>query len=162
MTPIFTRSNQTSKIIDLFKSIPIDASISFQDASHRLGFMFDAKSGAYHSARRIATKEHGVVIEGIRCFGFKRLTGEDTVNKRSNVHDGVIRRRARRAAREITAAITQNLRRDTMILATEKLGRYQIIADLSMGSKAASNKRATETPPVVQTDTRQQVMEMTG
>lgn len=143
MNPSFTRSHETQKLVDLFRSMSVESQMSYSEASRRLGFDVRSSSGAYHSARRVAAKEHGVIIDSIRSFGFVRLAGSGIV-KRGDQHLSAIRRRARRGGMEMEIAISQNLTRDEMMLASEKLSRLRIIADTSMPAK--SNKPARETP----------------
>jgi hypothetical protein len=145
MRPIFSRSVETRKLLDLFEGASIDTPISFADASRKLGFAITSTSGSYHSARRIAVKECGIVIEAIRNFGFVRLSGSGIV-KRGDSHDGALRRRARRAGDEMAIAIVQNLDREEMQSATEKLSRYRIVSDLTSPAKAASNRLVTQEP----------------
>ncbi|MDR3495331.1 MAG: hypothetical protein P4L82_12090 [Ancalomicrobiaceae bacterium] len=162
MQPLFTRSVQTKKLVALFQDMSIDTQMSFAEAGKRLGFALTSSSDIYRSARWIATRDHQIVIEGIRGFGFTRLAGSGIV-KRGDGHERAIRRRARRASTEMTVAITQNLTRDDMQAATEKLSRFRIIADLSTPARASSNKPTVADPePHEPVDVRAQLGKLTG
>lgn len=146
MHPIFTRSHQTESILSLFKTLSVGQRMSFADASRALPFNINATSSAYQSAKRIAVKECGIVVEGIHNFGFVRLSPSDIV-KRGDKHMMSVRRRARRGGAELEIAIRQNLAREDMVKATERLARFRIIADTAAPTRAASNKPPTPEPP---------------
>lgn len=75
MRPIFTQSEETKQIVDLFVRLPIGASMSFADASDALKFQVKSTLPAYQTAKRVAERDHSVVIEAIKGFGFMRVNG---------------------------------------------------------------------------------------
>lgn len=147
MSPSFERSEQTDKIIALFATLSIGATMSFAAASKRLGFQMHSTLGAYQSAKRIAAKDKSIVIESVRGVGFVRLDASQIV-ARGGYHLRSLRRRAKRAAGEMEIAVKGNLDRDDMMRATEQLGRFRIIESTSQPTRAATNRveRAIEPP----------------
>lgn len=145
MRKMFERSKETDKLVALFQEMSIDNPLSFDNAGKVVGFPVKSTSSAYHSARRIAANEHNIVIEGVRGFGFVRLTSIGIVD-RGGKHLKSIKRRARRASGEMEIAISGNLDRDHMLRATEQLSRMRIISDTSSPVRAASNKSTAPEP----------------
>jgi len=155
MRPIFRISHETETLVDYFQQVQIGLEISFQTMSRAVGFEVTSSTSAYSTARRIVQRDHGVVIEGIRGFGFKRINGAEIVQSASRFFKRVRRGSRREAGRQQIALLT-NLRRDDMLKASENLSRLRILESTSVPSKgASSNKPVVEAPPVVEgTDRR--------
>lgn len=148
MRTMFQRTKETDKLIDLFQRLSIDTPVSFEDASKAAGFRITSSLPAYNSARLIAAKQYNIVIEGVRGFGFIRLTAANIVH-RGGKHLKSIRRRARRAGHEMEVAISGNLDRDHMMKATEQLSRFRIIESTGQAVRAATNRAQVEMPEVL-------------
>lgn len=147
MRPIFTQSNETKLLVDLFVKMPIGASMSFSDASSAVGFTVKSTLPAYQTAKRVAERDHSVVVDGIRGFGFMRINGSGMVSRAPRFFKKV-RRGARREAHVQEIAIAQNLPRDEMIRATEQFSRLRILETTAIGISAAqSNRRVVAEPP---------------
>lgn len=148
MRPIFTQSHETQAIVRLFIEMSIGQEMSFAEASRAVGFIFTATTPAYQSAKRAAQRDHNVVIEGIRGYGFVRINGVGMVERASRFFSRV-RKGARREAHVQQIAILSNLPRDQMITATEQLSRLRILETTAMTSrKPASNRPETATVPL--------------
>lgn len=132
---------QVSKYLELFETMKISAPMSYADAEAHLGFKRNPSS--YQQAVAKARKR-GIVIESIRKFGFQRCSGPDIATKRGAYHDRSIRRKSRIASTEMTIALTSNLDKAEMLLASKRASQYQIIINLSSPQRAQSNKRAAQ------------------
>ena len=146
MKTVFARSRETDQLIALFREVPVGVPMSFRDASKAVKFEVKSTLGAYHSARRIAAKEHGIVIEAIHKFGFKRLNPQAIVDRLPG-HSRRVRRHAHRVVHEMEIAITGNLDRDAMMRAMDGHQRFRLIETTTVPLRAASNKPEVE-PPV--------------
>lgn len=144
----FQRSAETDKLLALFQELSIGAPLSFEAAAKSVGFPVGSSTPAYHSARLIAAKQHNIVIEGIRSFGFIRLDSANIV-QRGGKHLRSIRRRARRAGHEMEIAISGNLDRDAMMKATEQLSRFRIVESTAQPVRATTNREPVETPAAI-------------
>jgi hypothetical protein len=159
--PIFIRSAETNALIKLFREMPLDSPMSFLNAAKTLGFAINTKEngGAYYSARKIAERHHGVVIDGIRGVGFVKLRG-DQISESGERDILAIRRRARRAGKRQEIAIATNLDQRHMMRSSELLNRFRIVAD-AVG-RAMSNKRAPAEPQAAEpVDPRDALRSMT-
>ena len=149
MRPTFLLSTETQSLIDYFRTLPIGSETSFQIASNAVAFPVTSSSPAYNSARRIAERDHSIVIESIRGFGFVRINGGEIVKGAERFFKR-IRRGSRREAGRQEIAVMSNLGRDEMLKATENLSRLRILETTSMSARrAASNRRQVDEPPVV-------------
>lgn len=149
MKPIFEISRETQALIDYIRQTTIGAPVSFDTVSKALRFKVTSSLPAYTAARRIAERDHSVVIESIRGFGFVRINGSDIVKSADRFFKGV-RRRSRREAGKQEIAVMSNLSRDEMLKATENLSRLRILETTSMSSRrAASNRPQVDEPPIV-------------
>lgn len=146
MRPIFTQSNETKLIVDLFVKMPIGASMSFVDASNAVGFVVKSTLPAYQTAKRVAQRDHSVVIDAIRGFGFMRINGTGMVARAPRFFKKV-RRGARREAHVQEIAISQNLTREEMMRATEQFSRLRIIETTASSNAAQSNRPIVAEPP---------------
>jgi hypothetical protein len=147
MKPIFKQSDETRRLIELFLNLPVGASMSFGDASNTVGFTVKSTLPSYQAAKRISERDHNVVVEGVRGFGFMRINGSGMVDRAPRFFKKV-RRGARREAHVQEIALLQNLSRDEMMRATEQFSRLRIIeANASGVMKAQSNKRVVAEPP---------------
>lgn len=126
MKPSFVASRETNAILAAIRSMSIGQDMSFDSLSRLVGFEVTSTSQAYQSARRAALRDDGIVTDSIRSFGFRRLSGGETVGK-SDRHMKSIRRRARFASKELGAAMRQNLTTAEMIEATKKQGALGVI-----------------------------------
>lgn len=143
MRPIFTQSHETSALVEFFRTMKFDAPVSYAAASKIVNFTVRSTLPAYHSAKRIAERDHAVVIESIRGYGFVRLVADKIVDQgiRGIRH---IRRTAERSALKQEIAIGMNLDQSHMIRATELLSRFRIISDTAR--IARSNRATVDTP----------------
>lgn len=147
MRPIFTQSNETKLLVDLFVRMPIGASMSFADATNAVGFTVKSTLPAYQTAKRVAQRDHNVVVDAVRGFGFMRINGSGMVARAPRFFKKV-RKGARREAHVQEIAISQNLSREEMMRATEQFSRLRIIETTAMGTAAAqSNRRVVIEPP---------------
>ena len=149
MRPIFKQSDETKRLVDLFTQMPIGASMSFKDASASVGFTVKSTLPAYQTAKRVTERDHNVVIEGIRGFGFTRINGSSMVERAPRFFRRV-RRGSRREAHVQQIAISQNLSREEMMRATEQFSRLRILETTAVGAKtppANSNRPIVPEPP---------------
>jgi len=147
MRTTFEQSNETKILVDMFAKMSVGATMSFPDASKTVGFTVKSTLAAYQQAKRIAQRDHNVVIDAVRGFGFMRIDGEGMVARAPRFLKRV-RKGARREAHVQEIAISQNLPRDQMTRAMEQYSRLKLIETTSQGGNtAASNKRKTEIPP---------------
>lgn len=147
MRPIFTQSNETKLLVDLFVKMSVGASMSFGDASRAVGFVVKSTLPAYQTAKRIAQRDHNVVVDAVRGFGFMRIDGNGMVARAPRFFRKV-RKGARREAHVQEIAISQNLPREEMMRATEQFSRLRIIETTAMGTSSAhSNRRVVIEPP---------------
>ena len=94
-------------------------------------------------------RDHAVVIEAVRGFGFVRINGNEIV-KSADRFFKKIRRGSRREASKQEIAISSNLGRDEMLKATENLSRLRILETTSMSARrASSNRPIVDEPPIV-------------
>lgn len=147
MRPIFSQSNETKKLIELFIAMPIGSSMSFPAATQAVGFTVKSILPAYQTAKRIAERDHNVVIEAVRGFGFMRINGSEMVSRAPRFFRKV-RKGARREAHVQNIAISQNLTREEMMVATEQFSRLRILETTASNVKRpTSNRRVVEMPP---------------
>ena len=127
--------------------MPIDASMSFKEASAAVGFTVKSTLAAYQTAKRVAERDHNVVVDGVRGFGFTRINGSGMVARAPRFFKKV-RKGARREAHVQEIAISQNLNREEMMRATEQFSRLRILETTAANVKSASsNRRVIENPP---------------
>lgn len=149
MKPIFETSHETQALVDYFQQVAIGSPVSFDTVSKALRFEVHSSLPAYNTARRIVQRDHSVVIEAVRGFGFVRINGGEIV-KGAERFFKKIRRGARREAGKQEIALMSNLPRDQMMKATENLSRLRILETTSMSARrAASNRPLVEVPPTV-------------
>lgn len=153
MRPIFNQSKETEALVNLFRQMPVMSNMSFEAASDTLGFKVTSTLPAYQSAKKAAERDFGIVIDGVRGFGFMRLDGKRMV-ERAPKGFKKIRRISRREARVQEIAISQNLTRDDMIAATEQLSRYRLLESTSH-PRPKSNKTAAANVETVSHDPRE-------
>lgn len=145
MRKLFELTSETASIVALFKDIAIEQVVTFEQASKAVGFPVDSRSPSYQTAKRIAVRDHGIVIEGVRGVGFERLNGTGMVRKGHRSMTG-IRRAARRGGAVASVAIRQNLTRGEQLEASEQLGRFRIIETTSQSPRPASNRQIIDEP----------------
>lgn len=149
MKLIFETSYETRTLVDYFRQVQIGSPVSFETVSNAVKFPVHSSLPAYNTARRIAQRDHSVVIEAVRGFGFVRINGSEIV-KSADRFFKKIRRGSRREAGKQEIAIMSNLGRDEMLKATENLSRLRILETTSMSSRrVASNKPQVDEPPIV-------------
>lgn len=154
MRKIFQKSKETDKLVSVFRELSIGQTISFDDCSKVVGFEVTSILPAYHSARRIALRDHGIVIEGVRGVGFTRLNGEGMVDRGYSKFRS-LRRMARRGAALAEVALRQNLPQALTIQATEQLSRWRITETTGQVSRPKTNRETVEAPPEAENfDTR--------
>lgn len=149
MKPIFKISHETQTLVDYFMQIQIGSPVSFDVASNDVNFSVSSSLPSYNTARRIVQRDHSVVIEAIKGFGFIRVSGGEIVKSADRFFRRV-RRGARREAHKQEIAVMSNLERDDMIKATENLSRLRIIETTSISlHQAISNRPVVVAPPLV-------------
>jgi len=149
MKPTFESSHETMALVDYFRQAPIGTPVSFSTVSKSVNFEVHSSLSAYNSARRIAERDHAIVIEAIRGFGFVRINGGEIV-KSADRFFRKIRRGSRREACKQEIAVMSNLSRDEMMKATENLSRLRILETTSLSTRrAASNRPTIEEPPTI-------------
>ena len=150
MRPIFKQSAETQAIVEYLASLPIGQETSFAAASKATGIRITSTTPAYQSAKRTAERDHNVVIESIRGFGFVRVNAEGMVERASKFFRKV-RRGSRREAHVQEIAIMSNLPREAMLTATEQLSRLRILESTALNHrKAVSNKRTVDAPELAE------------
>jgi len=148
MRPIFTQSLETSKLVEFFRTVKIGENVSFEAASAAVGFKVSSALPAYQTSKRIAARDHGVVIEGVRKFGFTRLSGSQMLGCAPKFFQHV-RRGSRRQSRVQEIAISSNLDRSEMAIASEQLGRLRILEATTSPLKPTSNRPEREAPEAI-------------
>ena len=149
MKPIFEISHETQALVDYFRQVPVGSPVSFSTVSKALKLSVTSSLPAYNTARRIVQRDHAVVIEAVRGFGFVRINGNEIV-KSADRFFKKIRRGSRREASKQEIAISSNLGRDEMLKATENLSRLRILETTSMSARrASSNRPIVDEPPIV-------------
>lgn len=149
MKPIFETSHETLALVDYFRHVPVGSPISFDTVSKAVKFKVHSSLPAYNTARRIAQRDHSVVIEAVRGFGFVRIKGGEIVKSAERFFKK-IRRGSRREAGKQEIAVMSNLSRDDMMKATENLSRLRILETTSMSPRrVASNRPQVEDPPTI-------------
>ena len=149
MKRIFEISHETQTLVEYFRQVPVGSPVSFDTVSKAVKFRVKSTLPAYNTARRIAERDHAVVIEAIRGFGFMRINGSEIVKSADRFYKR-IRRGSRREAGKQEIAVMSNLSRDEMMKATENLSRLRILETTSMSPRrAASNRPQVEEPPVI-------------
>ena len=127
--------------------MPIGSNMSFPAATQAVGFTVKSVLPAYQTAKRIAERDHNVVIEAVRGFGFMRINGSGMVSRAPRFFRKV-RKGARREAHVQNIAISQNLTREEMMVATEQFSRLRILETTASSVKRpTSNRRVVEMPP---------------
>lgn len=143
MRPTFQASTETTRLVSFFKTLPQKKTVSWYEASKTAGFEINSSSAVYNSARKIAERDHGIVIETMRKFGFFRSDGAD-MEKSGDRFMGRMRRGAKRASNRMVLAIEHNLDPEQARRADEKLSRFRII--YSNAEPASSNRPKRGTP----------------
>lgn len=145
--PLFTQSFETIQLVEALKEMSIGQTISFSEISKKVGFSVNSSSPAYHSARRVLTRDHSIILESVRGFGFQRLDGHGMVNRGGRLLKGV-RRRARRGAQEMEIALMQNLNRNDQLRASQQLTRFKLTADIAR-TPPVTNREETPEPDLI-------------
>jgi len=153
MKPIFRTASETSQLIQMFQSMSIGASMSYDEATKILGFVVASTTSSYQSAKRIAARDYGVVVDSIRGYGFQRIDGSGMVERAPRFFKKV-RKGARREAHVQELAISQNLKRDEMLRATENLSRLRILETTAKSSTASTNRKVVEKDASIVVDNR--------
>jgi hypothetical protein len=153
MKPIFKTSNETEQLLNLFMQMPLGSTLSFDDASKAVGFEVRSTLSAYQSAKKLAERDHNIVIDSVRGHGFQRIDGEGMVQRAPRFFKKV-RKGARREAHVQGIAITQNLPRDAMLKATENHSRLRILETTASMPKASSNRKKAEVDASITPDNR--------
>jgi hypothetical protein len=148
MRPIFSLSAETQNLITYFRTLSIGAEVSWAEATRAVKFPVTSTTPAYNSARRIVERDHQIVIESIRGFGFCRINASEIVQSADRFFRRV-RRGSRREANKQEIAILSNLPRAEMLRATEQLSRLRILETTAIRPRATSNRPEVEAPPIV-------------
>jgi NAD(P)H-hydrate repair Nnr-like enzyme with NAD(P)H-hydrate epimerase domain len=150
---ISEQSEETRKLVELFAGMSINQEMSFKQASIAVGFFVNSTLSAYNSARNIVERDYDVVIEAIRGVGFKRASAKEIVTTISDRVLTRIRKSAKRGARKISVGISMNLTPENYAVASAKLNRFALLADVS--APARSNAKRVVTPETVTTNNRE-------
>ena len=148
MRIISEASRETKLLVAFFEKLPVGAEISYESATESVGFQVIG-SPSYYSARKIAKREHAIVIDGIRGFGFRRLDGASIVGALGDRRLRSIRTTARKGAREMVIAFdTSSLDKQLSQEGSEKLTRFRLMGVTARPVK--TDRRRTEQPPEVE------------
>ena len=147
MRPTFKMSAETEALVDLFRKMPILSNMSYTDAAKVVGFPIKSTTPAYQRAKRIAERDHKIVVESIRGFGFMRLDGKGMVDRAPRGFQR-IRRISKRETRVQQIALSQNLTREDMLRATEHLSRFGLL-EMSSHLRPESNRVVIEKPDTI-------------
>lgn len=146
MKPSFEKSSKTEILVNVFREMGMNQPISFADLSRRCGFPVKSDLPSYQSAKRIARRDHQVVIDPIHKFGCQRVSGEGIVRRGARIMKGM-RGRAKVGAQEAEIALTHNMDRNMQQVASQNLTRFRLIADVA--SAAKSNRAVVSEPDLV-------------
>lgn len=140
MRKSFEQSKETAALVDLLCGLRLEESVSFADASRRLGFTVASSTPAYQSAKRIAERDHGVYIGSVRGTGFFRGTGEDMAESLTPL-SARINRAAKTSIGRADLALINNLQPDTHAKVLERRSRASIIFSTSGDLFPVSNRK---------------------
>jgi hypothetical protein len=147
MRLLFQKSFETNALVKLFvEQIAVGQTVTFGEASARVGFPVTSRLPAYQSAKSIARRDHGVVIGPAKGVGFSRLNGENIVKRGGYIMKG-IRGRAQVGAAEAEIALTHNLDRNAQLTASQNLTRFRLAADIATPPK--TNRQIVPPPDLI-------------
>jgi hypothetical protein len=90
----------------------------------------EAASGALHTARHIAQREHRMVFDAVRGVGLKRLADSEIVDLADKARDHA-RRHASRTAKKLTCVDYDALSKDKQTKHNAALSMFSVMAELS-------------------------------
>jgi hypothetical protein len=143
MPKMFQQSADTQRLVDVFVNMLMSEKISFPNLSLKVGFRVHSSLPAYHSAKRIAERDHGVFISTVRKFGVFRGTGEDMADSLEDISSR-IRKMAKKSITRADLAIENNLPDDKYVRTVERRNRASIIYSTSAAPMPQSNRRRPE------------------
>lgn len=143
---MFTRSKETEALARFFAEMSIGQTVSIEDLSKAVGFVVTPALGSYSSARRVAMKDSGVVIETVRGVGVKRLSGEEIALGRGAYRDARAHKQLTTGLKEQAVALSMNLPRDVASVASRRFERSSIAAHLMTPIKVKSNRTVVPEP----------------
>jgi hypothetical protein len=145
MKPIFKLSEETRKLLRYFEEIPFNSPVSFDEAKVALGFDYRNCLPSYYSAKKIAEREPGIVIESIRTFGFLKLPGFLIPDVGARDMKRIHRQADRGARRQEIALTSSNLTREQFSFSSELFARFKIISNTS---KPITNRPKPTVPEI--------------
>ncbi len=139
MRKSFEASAETAAIVRAFCGMRMDQEMTFAELSSLVGFSVSSTTGAYHSARRIAERDHGIYIAAIRGKGFARGTGTDMADSLEPIARRM-RRSAKKSIERADLAIRHNLPDDVHKRVAERRQRASIIYSTTSAPMPSSNR----------------------
>lgn len=143
---IFALSTETAAIVAAFQGMTLGEQMTFSGLAKIVKFTVKSSSPAYHSARRIAERDHGIFIGTMRGIGFFRGNGVDMADSLEPMAVRM-KRIAKRSIARADLAIANNLPEDKHQRALERRNRASIIYSTSGTIPAASNRKRPEPAP---------------
>ncbi len=151
MRKTFEASAETTAILNVLCSMKMSQEMTFDELSALVRFNVTSTSSAYHSARRMAERDHGIYIATIRGRGFMRGTGEDMADSLEPLARRM-RRTAKKSIDRADLAIRHNLTEEKHKRVAERRQRASIIYSTTSAPMPASNRQrrqpAQEAPKV--------------
>lgn len=136
MKSIPERSEETKMIINLFLGLAPGETITKERVSAALGENVETHIGKIYVARSAVLKESAIVIEAVRCVGWKRLNGREPVylgeQSRKWIHN-----KSKRTFQKITCANYNELSAEERI-------KYNLHASCFGALAAISTARAVK------------------
>jgi len=146
MRKMFEKSSETVAILSVLLGMKMQERMSFLDLSKRVGFVVSSTTASYHSARKMAERDHGVYIASDRGVGFFRGTAEDMADSLKAIAQHV-RKQAKKSVERADLAIQHNLTPERHHQVMELRNRASIIYSTSAAPLPSSNrKRRPEVP----------------
>lgn len=140
MRKIFEASVETMRIVESLRNMRLGQKLTFGELSKSVGFPVSSTTPAYHRARRIAERDHGVYIGSLRGVGFFRGTGDDMVDSLDQLA-ARMRKSAKRSVERADLAIINNLSEEKYERAVERRNRASIIFSTTASPMPTSNRK---------------------
>jgi hypothetical protein len=139
MRPVFAQSSETTKILGAFLDMTMNQQMTFAELSETVGFKVFSITPAYHSARKIAERDHEFFIASSRGRGFFRGNAVDMADSLRAMSNRT-RRIAKKGVGRADLAIKGNLPPEEYHRTCEMRNRFSIIHATSAAPFAASNR----------------------
>lgn len=140
MRKSFEQSVETTAILAVFRQMRMSEQMTFADLSKKVGFVVTSSTSAYHSARKIAERDHSIFIGAIRKYGFFRGTGDDMADSLEPLANRM-RKTAKRSIARADLAIRNNLSDEKYRRTVERRQRASIIFSTSSAPMPDSNRK---------------------